>query len=108
MNPTKRMTATEVHLGLARAGKAPPCPLARNTEKILKDSPPTLRTKPGDYVRVAFNAKLSDRVGAEPLTRARLSVPLRCISVWEKGVRIGGDTVSGGQWHKSWVKCSPP
>jgi len=64
-----------------------------------------LNVKPGDWVRVCFHAKLSDRIGADPLVRARLSRPFRADAVCSNAVRIGGDCTTQGSWHKSWVLC---
>lgn len=61
-------------------------------------------TKNGDLVRVAFNAKRSDCVTDPPIIPARLSGPLRVTGVWAKGVRVGGDSVNHGQWHRSWLR----
>lgn len=67
-----------------------------------------ITVKPGQWVQVCFNAKLSDTVGAAPLVRARLSKPLRVFAVNSRYVRIGGDCMAQGSWHASWVRCAKP
>ncbi len=67
-----------------------------------------ITVKPGSWVRVCFHAKRTDEVGAPPLVPARLSKPLRVFAVNSNAVRIGGDTMNQGSWHKSWVKSEKP
>lgn len=65
-----------------------------------------LKTRVGDLVTVGFNAKRGDELNAPPLVRARLSKPLRVMSVWDRGVRVGGGSDERGQWHLTWIRVA--
>jgi len=67
----------------------------------VKILPSRHSTTPGQFVRVCFNARMSETRNTPPLVRARLSRPLRVDAVTWNAVRIGE------QWCKSWIRCQP-